>query len=348
MAIPTTIDTDTELSAVNSILGAIGQSPVTTLGAITEITGEVTYTGSNARAGTYTRSGTTVTVTSTGHGLIVGEAITIDFTSGGAADGDYTVITVPSADTFTITTTANGNISTSNLTISQSKFDIVTSFSTSSEIKASLDGVETTAFTISGNILTFASAPATDTSIRIWREKEVANTLANPEVSFIYNILTEVNKDVQNEAWVFNKEYNVKISPDSNKHISIPPNVLSYDLHRDDEKFDKNLVRRAGKLWDTIGQTYEFDDDVYLDIVWLWPFEDLPSAFKRYIISRASVRAATQLISNPQLVQLLQIQEAQTRATCLEYECQQGDHSFMGWPEKTSYTPYQPYVVLAR
>ena len=29
---PTTVDTDTELSAVNSILGAIGQSPVTTLG----------------------------------------------------------------------------------------------------------------------------------------------------------------------------------------------------------------------------------------------------------------------------------------------------------------------------
>ena len=31
MATPTTIDTDTELSAVNSILGAIGQSPVTSL-----------------------------------------------------------------------------------------------------------------------------------------------------------------------------------------------------------------------------------------------------------------------------------------------------------------------------
>ena len=30
-ATPTTVDLDTELSAVNSILGAIGQSPVTTL-----------------------------------------------------------------------------------------------------------------------------------------------------------------------------------------------------------------------------------------------------------------------------------------------------------------------------
>ena len=35
MTTPTTIDTETELSAVNTILGAIGQSPVTTLGTIT-------------------------------------------------------------------------------------------------------------------------------------------------------------------------------------------------------------------------------------------------------------------------------------------------------------------------
>ena len=34
----TTIDTDTELSAVNAILGAIGQSPVTTLGNLTKST----------------------------------------------------------------------------------------------------------------------------------------------------------------------------------------------------------------------------------------------------------------------------------------------------------------------
>ena len=281
MAIPTTIDTDTELSAVNSILGAIGQSPVTTLGAITEITGELL----------------------------------------GSGDG---------SDTTPIASIA----------------DI--SRSADSEIKASVDGVETAGFTISGNVLTFTTAPGNGTSVRIWREKEIANTLANPEISFIYNILTEVNKDVQNEGWVFNKEYNVKIEPDTNKHISIPANVLSYDLHRDDENRDKNLVRRSGKLWDTIGQTFEFDNDAYLDILWLWPYEDLPSPFKRYIIARASVRAATQLVSNPQLVQLLQIQEAQTRATCTEYECQQGDFSYLGLPEKSNYTPYQPYVVLAR
>jgi hypothetical protein len=171
----------------------------------------------------------------------------------------------------------------------------------------------------------------------------------NPEIAFIYNILTEVNKDVQNEGWIFNTEYNVEKEPEATtKHITIPSNVLRYDLHEDNIYRNKNLVRRNGRLWDTINQTYEFDNNVYLDITWLWPYTDLPNAFKRYIISRASVRAATQLVSNPQLVQLLQQQEAQTRATCMEYECLQGDHSYMGFPDNSSYRTYQPYTALQR
>ena len=171
----------------------------------------------------------------------------------------------------------------------------------------------------------------------------------NPEIGFIYNLLTEVNKDVQNEGWVWNVEYKVKRSPEATtKYITIPSNVLRYDLNEDNIYRQKNLVRRGGKLWDTVNQTFEFDDDVYLDITWLWPYEDLPSVFKRYIISRSSVRAATQLVSNPQLVQLLQVQEAQARASCMEYECNQGDHSFMGFPENSTFRTYQPYKALQR
>ena len=171
----------------------------------------------------------------------------------------------------------------------------------------------------------------------------------NPEIGFIYNILTEVNKDVQNEGWIFNTEYNVEKAPEATtKYITIPSNVLRYDLHEDNIYRTKNIVRRNGRLWDTINQTDEFDSNLHLDITWLWPFEDLPNAFKRYIISRASVRAATQLVSNPQLVQLLQQQEAQTRATCMEYECLQGDHSYMGFPDNSSYRTYQPYTALQR
>ena len=280
MAIPTTIDTDTELSAVNSILGAIGQSPVTTLGVETEITGELKHT----------------------------------------SDGSTTAY----------------NISTLHRDLD-------------SDIKVKVDGVVETGFTISGSTLTFTTAPANNKEIRIYREKEVYNTYANPEVSFIYNLLTEVNKDIQNEGWIFNIERHVKKTPETDTgYISIPNNVLRYDLHDNLTYKTQDLVRRNGRLYDMVDHTDVFTDDVYLDIVYLWPFADLPNVFKRYITYRASVRAATQLVSNPQLVQLLQAQEVYARANCMEYECQQGDHSIFGLPHESANKSYQPYTALRR
>lgn len=62
------------------------------------------------QAATYSRTGTTVTVSLTAHGHIVGHVVQIDFTSGGALDGLYTIITVPDANSFTVTTAASGSI----------------------------------------------------------------------------------------------------------------------------------------------------------------------------------------------------------------------------------------------
>ena len=61
---------------------------------------------------TYARSGTTVTVTKTAHGLITGNVIGIHFatgTGGTATDGTYTITRVD-ADTFTLTDINTGTI----------------------------------------------------------------------------------------------------------------------------------------------------------------------------------------------------------------------------------------------
>ena len=172
----------------------------------------------------------------------------------------------------------------------------------------------------------------------------------NPEISFIYNILTEVNKDVQNEGWHFNTETHIKITTtESNKNITVPSNVLSYDLH--DGLTDKtyDTVIRDGKLYDLVEHTFDFEPgDHYLDQVTLYSFEKLPNVFQRYITYRAATRAATQLVSNPQLVQLLQTQEALARANCMEYECNKSDSSYFGVPHGARYQSYQPFDALRR
>jgi hypothetical protein len=62
--------------------------------------------------GTYSQTGTTVTVTITDHGYITGNRAFLDFTSGTAVDGAYEV-TVTDANTFTVTQasrTTSGNV----------------------------------------------------------------------------------------------------------------------------------------------------------------------------------------------------------------------------------------------
>ena len=61
-------------------------------------------------AGTYSRTGTLVTVTQTSHGLSSGMVVVLDFTTGTATDGTYT-ITVVDANTYTVTDVASGSTS---------------------------------------------------------------------------------------------------------------------------------------------------------------------------------------------------------------------------------------------
>ena len=172
--------------------------------------------------------------------------------------------------------------------------------------------------------------------------------LLNPEISFVVNILKEVNKDVQSTGWHFNTQYNVKRSPDSNKNFVIPTNAIAYDLS--DGQFDrtKDITRRDGKLFDLVGNTDEFEGEHYFDIITLYNFEDVPPVIQRYIIARAAVKAATQLVSNSDLVKLLKLEEEQTKANALNYETEQGDNSFFGFDSNTSYRSYQPYKALIR
>ena len=171
----------------------------------------------------------------------------------------------------------------------------------------------------------------------------------NPEVSFVFNILREARIDVLNEGWHFNREERVTLNPQtSTKYILYPDDALRVDVTGNQFDRTTDVVKREGKLYDKVHKTYLFEKSIEVNIVRAYSFEDVPSVYQRYITNKASTRAATQLVANPQLVQLLAQQEAMSRAACMEYECNQGDHNFMGFPAESVYQTYQPYRALRR
>jgi hypothetical protein len=99
-------------------------------------------------SGTYSQSGTTVTVTSASHNLFVGNSVVVDITSGTGVDGTYTITSVPTANTFKYTAgtslTTSGNIS------------LVTNSDLAVAGNVSVTGNTAVTGNISANVATFA------------------------------------------------------------------------------------------------------------------------------------------------------------------------------------------------
>jgi len=172
----------------------------------------------------------------------------------------------------------------------------------------------------------------------------------NPDVAIAYQTLLEVSREIQSEGWSFNKEPHYDMVPDTTTYeIVIPNNVLQIDLSRSNAS-DKHTIRRNGKLYDKEHHTYEFTDEtVECDVVWFFDWVDLPRPVQDYITARAAAVTSSRIIGDTNQYQMLQQKEAYMRAMALEYECNQGDYSYLGKPDGADpYISYEPYKALYR
>ena len=173
----------------------------------------------------------------------------------------------------------------------------------------------------------------------------------NPDVAIAYDTLLQVSRETQSEGWTFNKEYHYEFTPDNNKEILIPNNILQLKLTENAANQNKDGIRRNGKLYDRQHHTYEWDDSpVECDIVWEFDWVDLPQPIKDFITSRSAVLTSQRIVGDKTQYQMLQQQESYARARALEYETQQGQFTFFGHPQGQTdyYKSYEPFQALYR
>ena len=82
-----------------------GKPPPTSQAYGVTVTSPTTFTvnAPGLSTGTYGQLGTTISVTNSGHGLLAGNSVYLAFTTGGASNGTYQVVTVPTTSAFTVT-----------------------------------------------------------------------------------------------------------------------------------------------------------------------------------------------------------------------------------------------------
>ena len=182
----------------------------------------------------------------------------------------------------------------------------------------------------------------------------------NPEVAMVKRLIDEVTVDVQSEEWQFNtedhREFTPETAPNGDRQFIFPSGALRMNLSGGQIYRMGDLVVRGNRMYNKLWHTTDVREwkdfsspwQLYFDMVWNLPFDELPPIFQRYITLRASQRAAAQLVSNADLVKLLEDQVNMARSACIEYDCNQGNNSFFGWPDHTAYNSYQPFRTLAR
>ena len=173
----------------------------------------------------------------------------------------------------------------------------------------------------------------------------------NPDVAIAYDTLLQVTREVQSEGWTFNKEYHVEFKPDNDDFILIPNNILQIKLTNNSSNTDHDGVRRDGKLYDRFNHTYKWTDNVVeCDVVWEFDWVDLPQPIQDFIVARTATFVSQRIVGDQAQYQMLQQQEAYSRALALEYETQQGQFTFFGHPEGQTnyYQSYQPFQALSR
>ena len=186
------------------------------------------------------------------------------------------------------------------------------------------------------------------------------NTLSvqSPEVVMAQKTLQQVCREILSEGWKFNTETQYPLILDSNNHCIVPDNVLQIDLNRYRHPDAFDTVRREHngikKLYDLHDHTFEFknatDGKIYVDVIWMVNYNDIPQVFQDYMTVRASRIASNRMVNNPQAAELIAQDEAQARAVALEYDTVQGDYNIFNNQEgrTNASTVYRPYKVLQR
>lgn len=121
-------------------------------------------------------------------------------------------------------------------------------------------------------------------------------------------VLAQASRDTQLVGWEWNSEEDYPLVPSFPEgEIILPPNTLKVDTSG--VSADLNLVQRGTRLYDRKNHTYAINQTVYVDIVLLLPFEELPEAARSYISIKAARQFQAGFIGSDTLFKFTQYDE---------------------------------------
>jgi hypothetical protein len=148
-------------------------------------------------------------------------------------------------------------------------------------------------------------------------------------------VLKEVSVEVQQEAWHFNTEKALKLTPDlANGYITLPLNCIECDTTGQDQSLDVSV--RGQRLYNKTTHSFQFDRGILVDMVVLLEFNELPQAARHYITVRAGRVFQERTVGSQTLSGFSEKDEVRARAAIVRLNTNTGDYNILsGSPAST-------------
>lgn len=99
--------------------------------------------------------------------------------------------------------------------------------------------------------------------------------------------LDNASREIQLKGWEFNTEYDYVLSLEvGTGYAKVPNNTLSVRASRN--YGTTKFTIRGNRLYNSTTHTYVWTEAPVVELVIALPYEDLPEAFKRYVIGKAA------------------------------------------------------------
>ena len=148
------------------------------------------------------------------------------------------------------------------------------------------------------------------------------------DVRIAQNLIDEASREVQLQGWNFNTEYDVELSTDTSDEITLPVNILRFDLNRE-YRGQIRPVMRGTRLYDVKKRRYTFPDHDMLKatVIYLLEFTELPEAARRYITVKAARMYQQRFLGADELIRYSAQDEMKAKSDLLRHETDTGNYT---------------------
>ena len=173
-----------------------------------------------------------------------------------------------------------------------------------------------------------------------YKVNDLINLAGRSDAAIAKDILNNTSRAVQSKGWTFNTDFDVILAPDTEGQIELGTSILRIDTTSVVRSSQKDIIERANKLYDRQNNTHIFTDNVTVNTVTYFNFEDLPEAARRFIAIRSARVFHDRVVGSGELHKFFQEDEGQAWSELLEYESNVGDY--------TIFDAYDVYRVVER